>query len=102
MPSTTRKVPRSTTVENASSLLLRTRPGSLAPAHFSMLLTIRRASEIQIQDAGQPDTRPRRQWCFLLRSHARALNRGAQAAHVGQEELAGGGIAPQPEMFARN
>src|SRR3954449_4817314 len=57
MPSTTRKMPRSTSTCQASSLFLRTRPMLLPPAYFRPVLTIDAAAEFQEEHAGESDAR---------------------------------------------
>src|SRR5205807_1826035 len=114
MPSTTRNMPRSASMWNASSLLRRTRPGSLAPAHLSFVLTMRRASKFKEHHVRQTDSGLCRDGCFQVavaffsvrEIHAGgnffAVDGGAQPAQVFQKKLAALRVAPQPEMFARN
>src|SRR5207302_2090406 len=87
MPSTTRKMPRSPSIWKASSLLRRTRPGSLPPANLSLVLTIRGASELQENHAGKADSRPRRQRRFLIGRRCGAVDGGAERAYVGEVKL---------------
>src|ERR1017187_6172824 len=107
-------MPRSASMWNASSLLLRTRPGSLAPAHLTFVLTIRCASEFQEHYARQTDARARGHWrlqvtvalftaCHLdagRRLHT--IDRGPQLAQVLEEKLPARRIAAQAAVFARH
>src|SRR5579871_188824 len=114
MPSTTRKMPRSGSMCQASSLLRRTRPGSLPLAQFTLALTMRCASEIQVEHFGEADTRPFRNrhlhvavaflsvYIFDARGRLFAVDGGAEAAEVLQEKLAAQRVAPEAEMFPRN
>src|SRR5579862_4643173 len=113
-PSTTIKMPRSASRCSASSLLWRTRPGSLAPADLMLGLSIGGALELQVHHAGQPDLRLRRHRRLhvavaLLRvaeidARRRRLpvDRGPQPAQVLQKKLPVRRIPPQTEMLARN
>src|SRR5450759_391127 len=114
MPSTTKKMPRSASIWNASSLLLRTRPGSLAPALLTFVLTIRCTSELQEHHARQANARARRHrrlqvavalfaaFHFDAGGRLRAVDRRAQLAQVLEEKLPARRVAAQAEVFARH
>src|SRR3954452_4146428 len=107
-------MPRSASMCQASSLFLRTRPMSLAPAILRPVLTIGAAAEVEEEDAGEAYTRLGRHGRFdvavaLLALHELdagrrllAVDGGAQPAKVLQEELARRGVAAQPEVLPGN
>src|SRR5436309_15597587 len=112
MPSTTRKIPRSASMCQASSLFLRTRPISLAPAYLRPVLTMFAAAAIQKDHAREADARLGRHrrldvavpLLAIDELHAGrsllAIDGGAEAAQVFQEELAGVGVAAKSKVFA--
>src|SRR5579875_4014715 len=116
IPSTTRKMPRSGSLQKPSSLFWRTKPGSLAAAQCRAVLSIGglEPAKLQKQNPGQADPRAVRHGSLhiavaLIAVHhfdaggnRLAVDRGAQAAEVLQIEITARRIAPQPEMLARN
>src|SRR6516164_9823290 len=108
-------MPRSASMCQASSLLRRTRPKSLAPADLTRALTIGfAAAEFQVHDACQTDPRLRRHRRLHVpvallalgeldaRRDLLAVDGRSQPAQVLEEPLPRRRIAPQPQMLARN
>src|SRR4051812_27047229 len=105
-------MPRSGSMCHASSLFLRTRPMSLAPADLRPVLTIGAAAELEEEDAGEADSgfsgdgRLDVAIAFFTVDELDAgrgffaVDGGAEPAQILEEELAGGGVAAEAEVFA--
>src|SRR6516165_3565461 len=114
MPSTTKNTPRLASMCHASSLLRRTRPGSLAPAHLNFVLTIACASKLKEHHIGQPDEGNFRNGRlhvsiplfavhdFDTRGHSFSVDGCAESAQVLEKKLTAGRIASQAKMLARD
>src|SRR5437016_1535786 len=124
-------MPRSGSMCQASSLLRRTRPGSLAAALFTRALTIcfgfnggrrdyrlhrsdSRVAKLEVHDVRKTDARLLGHWRldvavalfaldeFDARRRLLAVDGGAEAAEVLEEKLSRGRIAAQAEVLARD